>query len=161
MHNRWHNQYVDSHPHFCTFTVSKWQPLLLDNTDIIYEEWMRAKDTINIRILAYTVMPDHVHMILWSDSGNKIKQFLQRTLSIIARRMSNGKGQFWKERPRVYPINSRGVLQVKINYLHMNPVRAGFVDDVSSWKHSSIHQYNLDNPDVYFMCDQWDNISFL
>jgi len=154
--SRWHNYYPDCHAFFCTFTVADWQPLLGGPAvEVLHEEWEKARASLGVRVLAYCVMPNHVHMLLWAKTGESVKKFLHRTIAQTSRRLKPG-GGFWKERPRVLPIHSKAVLRAKKDYLHLNPVRAGLVQMPEQWPHSSYAQLELGLESSEFACDSWD-----
>jgi putative transposase len=49
--------------------------------------------------------------------------------------------RFWKEKPRVFPMNHVDAIIKKLNYIHQNPVRRSLVADAADWEHSSVHYY--------------------
>jgi putative transposase len=156
--SRWHNRYLDGHAHFCTATASDRRPVLVDRADdLLYRQWNAARELLDMRVLAYVVMPDHIHLMLWSNRGSDIRKFLQRTLSLSARAYGAA-GRFWKERPRVLPICSEDICETKIDYLHANPVRRGLVATPGEWVHSSYRQLACGADDVVFACDAWDGL---
>jgi REP element-mobilizing transposase RayT len=68
--SRWHNQYPDGHAFFCTMTVTDWQPLLgQEATAALYEEWEKARNATGTRILAFCVMPNHIHILAGPEQG--------------------------------------------------------------------------------------------
>ncbi len=176
MTHDWKNFYLDYYIHHVTGTVHQWQPILLSPqiTELYYQEYLRLAKSIEIWTLGYVIMPEHFHLLITADSGDKILRFLhgfRRSLSGKARRMvestnseiieycrlnavdiakfyakTAGKSnfRFWKEKPRVFPMNSPEAIQQKLDYIHMNPVRRGLVDLAENWPHSSIkaHLYN-------------------
>ncbi len=156
--NRWHNYYVDAHPHFCTASVVDWRPLLTGAAvDIIYEEWDTARSATAAKVLAYVIMPDHIHAILWAELGKAVASFLRRTLSLTARRIQP-RGGLWQERPRVLPIHSPSVLRAKVDYLHRNPLRKELAVNPEDWEHSSFRQVVLHASDAPFLCDDWEGL---
>ncbi|MEN6355514.1 MAG: hypothetical protein ABFD83_00355 [Armatimonadota bacterium] len=156
---RWHNYYLDNHAHFCTASVSDFRPLLIGpGAMILYEQWDRARQAHRVRVLAYVIMPEHFHIILWSERGDSIKAFLSRTLGETSKRMQPG-GGFWKERPNVLPLYSRQVLKTKMDYLHRNPLRRELVVNPEDWEHSSFRQLFMDACTPVFRCDDWGDIS--
>lgn len=148
---RWHNHYLDNCAHFITSSVVDWRPVLLEAPEVVYDEWRRTATLHGCLILAYALLPDHVHLIVWSSRGKAVRAFTQRWLSFTARRLGTG-GRFWKERPRVLPVWSREVLEVKVDYIHRNPLRRGLVERPEDWPHSSYRQIVLGRRDVPFQC---------
>ena len=151
---RWHSHYLDNHAHFCTATVARWRPLLQGEAiQGLYREWTAARELLGVKVLAYVVMPDHFHAILWAEVGQNVRRFLQRVLALTSHALEPG-GGFWKERPRVLPIHSPKVLGIKLDYLHGNPVREGLVGNAEEWEHSSYRQIALGHRDARFPCDE-------
>ena len=123
--------------------------------NVLYDEWDKARLALGVRVLAYCVMPDHVHMVIWSELGESARRFLHRTIAQTSRRLRPG-GGFWKERPRAVPAYSRRVLAAKVDYVHANPVRRGRVSAPEDWPYSSFAQLILGAPPQGFACDSWD-----
>jgi putative transposase len=158
--SRWHNLYLDGHARFCTATVSGWRPFFTEETvAVLYREWEAARRDHRVRVLAYVVMPDHFHLVLWAQTGQSIRRFLQRTLALTSRTLQPG-GGFWKERPRVLPIHSEKVLKTKVDYLHANPVRGSLVADPGDWEHSSYRHLVLECAEPAFGCDKWTDLAW-
>ena len=156
--SRWHNYYPDGYAFFCTYSVQDWSPKLDGRAAaILYEEWEKARAALGVRVLAYCIMPDHVHIVIWSESGDHARKFLHRTIAQTSRRLRPG-GGFWKERPRVLPVYSRGVFDVKVDYIHANPVRRGSVASPEQWPDSSFRQLALDDTSGAFLCDGWETV---
>ena len=155
---RWHNHYIDNCAHFCTATVQDWRRLLEgDAVRVLYEEWERARASQGVKVLAYVVMPNHFHILLWAERGEQVMRFLQRALGEVSKRLEPG-GGFWKERPRVLPCFSEKVVRVKVDYLHRNPVRAELVELPEQWQHSSFRQLELGESTGAFLCDDWGGL---
>ena len=156
--SRWHNHYPDGHAFFCTYSVEDWSPRLDERAvAILYDECDKARRALDARILAYCIMPNHVHIVIWSESGDSARKFLHRTIAQTSRRLRPG-GGFWKERPRVFPAYSRHVLDVKVAYVHANPVRHKLVASPEDWPHSSFRQLMLGETSGALSCDDWDMV---
>jgi putative transposase len=151
--SRWHNIYEDNHAHFCTYTVKNWAPLLTESAiACLYEEWRTNSERFSVKIIAYVIMPEHVHMLIWSELGDNITRFLQRVLGQTSKRLKPGVGGFWKEHPRVFPVFLDEALREKADYIHANPVRRGLVETPEMWAHSSYRQIAFDDPAPMFRC---------
>jgi len=56
---------------------------------------------------------------------------------------SNVKGrQFWQQNNKPIELWSPRVIDQKVDYIHLNPVKAGFVSEPHHWKYSSAIDYN-------------------
>ena len=141
--------------HFCTATVDGWQPLLDEAAvAVLYSEWESCGTAFDVRVLAYVVMPEHMHLLLWSERAENVKRFMQRVLSHSSKRIGRG-GKFWKERMRVVCVYSEDVLKTKLDYIHANAVKRGLVAVAEQWRHSSFGELELGSPGVGFRCDPW------
>jgi len=56
--------------------------------------------------------------------------------------------QFWQQHNQPIEIWSLKVFEQKLNYIHQNPVEAGFVTDPVDWKYSSARNYGSNDQTV-------------
>lgn len=108
----------------------------------------------------YTVMPDHVHMIVWFEKEGELSRFiksLKQTASQKLKRALRGlapeyakniplEDPFWQA--KYYPFNlynERKAIE-KLDYMHKNLVTAGLVERAVEWKWSSARFYLLHEP---------------
>ena len=49
--------------------------------------------------------------------------------------------QFWQQNNQPIELWSNKVIDQKVNYIHDNPVEAGFVEEAHYWKYSSAIDY--------------------
>lgn len=55
---------------------------------------------------------------------------------------SNNKDfQFWAQNNHPIELNSNEMIDSRLDYIHENPVVAGFVDEPREWKYSSARDY--------------------
>jgi len=114
-------------------------------------------------LLAYVLMPNHIHIILKPNNEIPISKIIGSLKRITSREISDFLGQanmtglankikisathepqasrIWKPRFDCFVINSEKTLVQKIEYIHANPVKAGFVDKAEDWKYSSAADY--------------------
>jgi putative transposase len=104
-----------------------------------------AHEKVPMRTLAYSVMPNHWHMVLWPQADDHLSDFMhwlttthpQRWLT--ARGMV-GFGHVYGGRFKSFPVeNDRHYLTV-CRYVERNPLRAGLVPAAQDWQWSSLHQ---------------------
>lgn len=94
------------------------------------------------RIIAFTIMPNHVHVIL--DQAQRVlfrimqsfKRYAAKQANMLLQRPGN---PFWQEEYFDYLIRNDGDLLRKIHYVLQNPVEAGFVAHWKAWKYSYLH----------------------
>lgn len=160
-----------NYAYFVTWTLIDWlhlfdkepyRQLILDSLNFLRTE---KKTQLN----AFVVMSSHVHAVLWpelginlSDVTRDFKRFTSRKISkeverqnaveILAvfekARSANhaqavSKYQVWQEGSHPEAIFTGKFARQKIDYIHMNPVKAGLVETPDQWLHSSAHAYML------------------
>jgi putative transposase len=107
------------------------------------EVFVHARARVEMRILAYTVMPNHWHLILWPDTDLQLSRFMHwLTLTHTKRwhiaRGTTGTGPLYQGRYKAIPVQSDEHLLTAIRYVERNPVRAGLVGRVQNWQWSSV-----------------------
>jgi len=139
---------------FVTSVTKDREPLFADRRNVVlFIQTMREVQAIkNFEIIAYVIMPDHVHMIMRSphSSTSQIMHSLKwnftqnwKLLSPLDENMLNPTN-LWQKRFWEHVIISDKDLRDHINYIIKNPVKHGFVDDPEDWPYSSFAQ-NLMN----------------
>lgn len=91
-------------------------------------------------LLAYTVMPDHVHMVLVPRNGHTVSQVMQTVKRYAARTINarhGQRGKLWQQSFYDRMIRSERQLFETIRYVHDNPVVAGLVTDAEAYLFSS------------------------
>lgn len=53
--------------------------------------------------------------------------------------------QFWQHHNKPVELWSEKVIKQKVDYIHNNPVEAGFVTDAVDWKYSSARNFREDH----------------
>ncbi|AFU67263.1 transposase, IS200 family [Psychroflexus torquis ATCC 700755] len=132
-------------------------------------EYCRAEK--GMEVYAYCFMPSHVHLIFRSSNedpsglirdfkgftARKLikaieenpqesrKEWLLFMMERAGKTKSNVKQhQFWQQHNQPVELWSEKVIQQKINYIHNNPVKSGFVTNPIDWKYSSARNYQDD-----------------
>ena len=106
----------------------------------------------------FVVMPDHVHAIVWFPESGRMSHFMKQwkqKSSVQLKKLVRGqlagyfktidrKDPFWQ--PRYYPFNlySEKKAVEKLDYMHLNPVRAGLVEKAVDWAWSSARYFDGD-----------------
>ena len=123
--------------------------LTLFSTAADYESFLRvtieAVARVPIRLLAYCVMPNHWHLVVWSSADGDISRWLQWLTMTHAQRWrvaheSVGRGAVYQGRFRWVPVQSDGHLLRACRYVERNPVRAALVARAEYWRWSSLHE---------------------
>jgi putative transposase len=100
------------------------------------------------RCVGFVLMPDHVHAVLWFPKTGQLSAFMhewkwyREDAPNYSAEFGEG-DRFWQPKYYAFEIFSRQKLEEKLTYLHLNPVRAGFVDRAVAWRWSSARWYEL------------------
>lgn len=116
-----------------------------------------ARNSGGFLLFAYVIMPDHMHLL--TDCPRTSAEVLRYLKGLIARRVINylkeknydkslaklrheeWKRQhsysLWQQEKNVFSIFSERVFMQKVNYIHLNPVRAGLVERAIDYRWSS------------------------
>ena len=73
------------------------------------------------------------------------KDWILKQFRLAARKNSDtNEYQFWQRYSHPIELNTIGVTHQRLEYLHQNPVKSGFVEDPSHWLYSSARDYERD-----------------
>ena len=104
----------------------------------------RAIDTFGARLHAYCWMTNHLHFLV--QVGNEpLAHPMRQIAAEFARAMQlklETTGHFFERRYHATLVDSDAYLLELLRYIHLNPVRAGLVDDPGRFRWSSHHHYS-------------------
>lgn len=111
-------------------------------------------DSQRYRLLAWVVMPNHVHVLFQPMNGWTVakivaawKKFTARKICDDRRDSGEGPGApVWHREYWDRYIRDQTHLQQAVEYIHMNPVKAGLVVTPESWRWSSAYPGNANLP---------------
>jgi len=121
-----------------------------------------AKVSGGFLILAYVIMPDHLHII--SDGEKKAAVVLRFINGLVSRRTidflkneghnasleklrhasyrRDHQYSLWDHHPNVRLLTSENMFMQRVHYTHRNPVRLGLVERAEDYRYSSIRVWN-------------------
>ncbi len=158
---------MNYHPSFFTATCLEWKKLLKPNKykDIIVESLKFLVQDNRIKLYAFVIMDNHIHLI-WCILGSnkketvqlsflrftaqKIKQDLEinhpQVLEKFRVNASDRKYQFWERNPLSVELSNEEILVQKLDYIHENPVKANLCQYQEDYAYSSYRFYvNCEN----------------
>lgn len=118
-----------------------------------------------VSLLAYCLMPNHVHLLLRSDKADGVSNLVRRLHSAYSQHcyLRHGSGaRLMHGKYRSVEVPDESVLLREIRYVHLNPVRAGLVASAADYPWSSMGEYLSKR--IRGMCDQafvWTHFSGL
>jgi putative transposase len=106
-----------------------------------------AKAFSPVRVLAYCLMPNHFHLLLWPQEGaaggRRVSEFMRfltltHTQRYHAHYHTAGQGHLYQGRFKSFPVQGGRHFLVAARYVERNPVRAGLVKKARDWGYSSL-----------------------
>lgn len=146
--------YEPTHPHFITCTVLHWIPLFTrpESVNILFESFRHLQQHDNFKLFAYVILENHLHLVAASDdiskSIKKFKSYTAKAKTILDQLAFYKKAhktetsyQVWQEGSAWKLIQSEEMMIERINYIHNNPLKRGYVDEAAHWRYSSARNY--------------------
>ena len=97
-----------------------------------------------VEIIAYCIMPTHLHLILRQLSDKGVSTFMSNVLNSYTRYFNikhNRKGPLWEGRFKNVLVETDEQLLHLTRYIHLNPVTSYLVDSPEIWHASSYNEY--------------------
>src|SRR5690348_9912964 len=97
----------------------------------------------DMRLLAYCLMPNHFHLVLWPRGDGDLSRFMRwltmtHTQRWHAHRHSAGSGHLYQGRFQSFPVRDDGHLLTACRYVERNALRAGLVERAQLWRRGSL-----------------------
>ena len=102
---------------------------------LIIENW-QYWNQVKYDLLAYVVMPNHVHVLIRQNPEYELSQIIFSWKRHTGTSIS-GQSGFWQKEFWDTYIRNRAHLNKALNYIFMNPVKAGLRNTPDSWPFSS------------------------
>ena len=102
-----------------------------------------ACERLPLRILAYCLMPNHFHLVLWPYQDGDLSGWMHWLTTSHVRRYHRhyaGTGHVWQGRFKSFPVQSDEHLYRVLRYVERNPLRAGLVARAEEWRWSSLRR---------------------
>ncbi|MDX2233200.1 MAG: transposase [Hyphomonadaceae bacterium] len=118
--------------------------LRVDDIAPIVENALLHSDGERYRLLAWCVMPNHVHVVFEQLSGARLSAVVQSWKSVTAHRINarlGRRGRFWRREYFDRFMRDDGHLARTIAYVEGNPVKAGLVKAPEDWLFSSASRH--------------------
>jgi putative transposase len=157
--------------YFTTSTVVAWTDVFTRDVyrDILLDSIRFCQHNQGLLVHAWVLMTNHLHMICSCQPGKDLAQILRNTKSFTAMKLidaiinnpnesrrenilnifeaegrkssSNFRFKFWEHENHPVLLGTMEMYMQRLNYLHFNPVKAGFVTEPFHWKNSSAADY--------------------
>jgi REP element-mobilizing transposase RayT len=157
--------------YYMTFTIVGWIDVFSRQSyrDILIDSFKYCQKNKGLRLHAYVIMTNHVHLIVSVQDGFNISNFVSDCKKFSAKKIldeiessgvesrrewmlhqfkyyasrhsRNEKYQLWEHDNHFIELSSTAFTQQKIDYIHQNPVSAGLVYRAEDYVYSSASNY--------------------
>ena len=156
--------------YFLTLQVVDWVDVFTRKIyrDIVLDSLTYCRQQKGLEVYGYVVMSNHVHLMVRARNENLsdvLRDFKKFTASQILKQIANSEVesrsdwmlkrfefaaqrhvrnstyQFWTHENHAVEIISNKFIDQKLNYIHQNPVRAGWVEEPQEYLYSSARNY--------------------
>jgi putative transposase len=151
-------------PHFLTCTVVDWLPVFTrpDAVEILLESWRYQREHDGLKLYGYVILENHLHFVAQAPRLDKcvssfksftagklielleqhrVERLLERLRFAKKRHKTDREYQFWQEGSHAEMVFTEPVMRQKLDYIHGNPVKRGYVDRPEHWRYSSARNY--------------------
>ena len=131
------------------------QALLVEHIDAFREVIRDVRQEIPFVIDAMVILPDHWHAVwtLPEDDAAYARRirliksrFTRKLLAAGVPLTKDVRGDYdlWQKRYWEHTIRDDRDFEAHVNYVHINPVKHGYVKRAVDWPHSTLHRYISD-----------------
>lgn len=107
------------------------------------QECLHCYDGVQYRLIAWCVMPNHVHVLVEQLEGYSLHTIVHAWKSVAAHRINKNlgrKGALWQRECFDRFMRDDSHLAAIIAYIERNPVAAQLVEEAAAWRWSSAAQ---------------------
>ena len=156
----------DHYPYFLTSSIIIIEGIPLFKDPIIVDHVLKGLNFLQtdreFELNAYVIMENHIHLIAKAEglskhiknfkafTAHQIIQYLNenrkfKTLHLLRRaklkHKIESKYQVWQKGFHPMQLFNYKIMAQKLDYIHFNPVKRGYVDDPVHWRYSSARNY--------------------
>jgi REP element-mobilizing transposase RayT len=119
------------------------EALFVGIEDGVVHRLFEEVETAGIRLLAYAIMPNHLHLVAVQGESplGVFMGSLLRRLALLVHRRHARQGHVFERPYRSFPCLDPEYLRTVIVYAHLNPVRAGLCEQPEAYAWTSHHRY--------------------
>jgi REP element-mobilizing transposase RayT len=153
----------EANAHFVTCTIRDWVDIFTREVfrEIVRESLIYCQQSKGLEIFAYCLMTNHIHLIVRCQAPFVIQWVLRDFKSFTAMKIhkllldpdlkesrkewfgyhfmdkDSGRFSLWEIENHPVELFSEAVFHQKMDYIHLNPLRSGFVAFEEDWPYSS------------------------
>ena len=157
--------------HFVTLTIVGWIDIFAypEFKTLIVDNLRYCQQKKGLNVFAYVIMTNHIHIICQTDERSGLSNIIRDFKSFSAKEIikmievsnperakwiftnfsfhsrfnkRNDNYQVWQHGMHPVELESPKFINQKLAYIHLNPVRAGIVDEAGHYVYSSARDYD-------------------
>jgi len=147
---------MDGYSYFITVVTHQRNPILIDNIELLRESFRYSKQKYDYSIDAIVILPDHFHAIITLEQSQDysliiktIKQYFSKYcdekyyqhLHQSYSRYTKGYKSIWQKRFYEHTIRNERDYQVRLDYIHYNPIKHNLVKKAKDWEYSTFSKF--------------------
>jgi len=137
--------------HHVTQRGNRRMPVFFNADDSLVYKELLAKfcDKAQVEVLAWCLMPNHVHLVLVPSDEDGLRRALGEAHRRYTRRINfrqGWRGHLWQERFHSFAMDEAHLFEA-VRYIELNPVRAGLARQAGEWRWSSARAHLDGRPD--------------
>ena len=162
------------HLYFVTTTIVGWEYVFtsIPYFDILIKSLKYCIEHKELHLHGFVIMPNHAHYLLSATPEKNLSDIMRdfnthtsRQITTLLRKEgkrkllqvfrdaahADGRGneyKVWQEGFHPIVVETEHFMTQKLNYLHDNPVRKGYVEQPEHWRYSSARNYVLEDESV-------------
>lgn len=117
---------------------------------------LSVKEESLVEIIAYCLMPTHIHLVLHQICEDGISIYMRRILNSYTRYFNTKmkrKGPLWESRFKSIEVQTDEQLYHLTRYVHLNPVTARIVEKPEEWEFSSYKEFTDNMEEENRICE--------
>jgi REP element-mobilizing transposase RayT len=154
----------DQVPYFHTCTIVGWLPIFTrpQTVQTLLDSFAYLQAHDGFSLYGFVLLENHIHFVSSAENHasciKRFKSFTARTIidyleerrvSMLLKQLAYYKRrhktdstyQLWQEGSHPEEIRDEAMMRQKLEYIHNNPVKRGYVDDPCHWRYSSARNY--------------------
>jgi putative transposase len=151
--------YLASQSVFITIVTNHRKRIFIDpqNIEILFETINRVKIIYPFELIAYVVMPEHLHCLIQTPDGtpnySPVIHCIKRNFALNFKKVHHidSPTKLWQARFWDHVIKDDNDFEKHLDYIHWNPVKHGYVNDPLHWQWSTFSKWFEDG----FYDDAW------
>ncbi len=119
--------------------------------DLLAKAIRDSRRKLHFLFLGYVLMSDHWHALIWPAFPLTISRVVQDVKWISARSLNqerHSSGLVWQHQFWDRFLRHAQEFRERLDYMHLNPVRKGFVRRPQDWPWSSYNNFGLDKEKI-------------